>query len=103
MLDLYHPAVMMRLAGKRLVPEASNRAFARGLALRSTPIADFLEFGEAQRDIDWQAGAAVERRHYRVTLARLDHRLELVMISFVDQTAEAAPRTRCGAKWRPTA
>jgi diguanylate cyclase (GGDEF)-like protein len=87
------PAVMARLSGERLVHEVCNRPFARaglaGEAGLDEAIAAFLRSGAARREADWQAGGAVERRHYRVTFARLAYRVEPVaLVSFVDQTAE---------------
>ena len=87
------PAVMVRLASDRLVHEFANRAFTlAGLATEraiDAMLADFLRSGAARHETDFQAGGAVERRHYRVTCARLDHRVEPVaLVSFVDQTAE---------------
>ena len=87
------PATMVRLAGSRLVHEIANRAFAlaglgseRGL---DAAIVDFLQSGKPRRELDWQSGGDVERRHFRVTFARLDYRAEPVaLVSFVDQTAE---------------
>lgn len=87
------PATMARLDGERLIHEVYNRPFARaslaGESGLDEAIAAFLRSGAPRREIDWQAGGAVERRHYRVTFARLDHRNEPVaLVSFVDQTAE---------------
>ncbi|MEH3037431.1 MAG: EAL domain-containing protein [Sphingomonas adhaesiva] len=79
--------------GDRLVWEMSNRPFARA-ALQGEPgLADaalaFLRSGEPRRERDWQTGAAVERRHYRIVFTRMPQRdLPTCMVAFVDQTAE---------------
>ncbi|PCG13325.1 MAG: GGDEF domain-containing protein [Sphingomonas sp.] len=87
------PLVMARLQGDHTIWEIHNRAFARaGLASEEGLIAlvtDFLQSDDLRREVDWQAGAAVERRHYRITLSRITHRRDPVcMVSLVDQTAE---------------
>lgn len=87
------PVALVALRGDAIVYEATNRAFAlaqldesAGLTAR---IQAFLLSGERQAEADWHAGAAVERRHYRMCLRRVIHRAEPVCLaSFVDQTAE---------------
>ena len=87
------PLAIACCIGERLAWEVSNRAFVRA-ALQDEPgLADaalaFLRSDEIRRECDWQAGAAVERRHYRVVLTRMTHRVDpACMVSFVDQTAE---------------
>jgi diguanylate cyclase (GGDEF)-like protein len=73
--------------------EVVNRAFTRARLLDEpnlAPIVQTFLASEAQsEERDWQTGAAVERRHYRLTLSRLPQRTDRACIaSFVDQTAE---------------
>lgn len=87
------PIVLARLAGEQVVHEIANRAFARaGLAGQpglDAAISAFLRSGMINHECDWQAGAAVERRYYRVSFARVQLRMEPVCtVCFVDQTAE---------------
>ncbi|MDR6787643.1 diguanylate cyclase (GGDEF)-like protein [Sphingomonas sp. BE138] len=73
--------------------EMHNRAFARA-RLTDEPqimplVEAFLASGSMTEERDWQTGATVERRHYRVNLSRLLHRgRPSCIVSFVDQTAE---------------
>lgn len=87
------PAAVALLKGGRLAYEATNRHFARGGFAGAEELEDrvreFLESDRRRAEWDWHAGAQVERRHYRVCLARVIHRAEPVcLVSFVDQTAE---------------
>lgn len=87
------PATLVRLSEGKLVHEIGNLAFFRaGLAIErglDSFMVDFLRSAERRREIDWQSGGDVEKRHFRVTFARLRHRTEPVaLVSFVDQTAE---------------
>lgn len=73
--------------------EVHNRAFTRARLIDEpnlTPIVEaFLTSETQEEERDWQTGAAVERRHYRLTLSRLPHRADRAcVVSFVDQTAE---------------
>ncbi len=80
--------------------EAANGALRRagiGVASRRSDFLDtlgerieaFLESGADELVIAWQAGSAVEARHYRVTLARAwHHGGERCLATLVDHTAE---------------
>ncbi len=87
------PLAVVCCAGGRLTWEVTNRPFVRA-ALGSEPgLAEaafaFLQSSEARLERDWQSGAAVERRHYRVVFTRMAHRAQpTCMVAFVDQTAE---------------
>ncbi len=86
------PLLLARLAGERVVHEACNRCFVTaGLAQPGLDeaVGAFLRSDRRAAARDWQAGEAVERRHYRVNFARLTHRAEpTCLVSLVDQTAE---------------
>ncbi|KTT71346.1 putative bifunctional diguanylate cyclase/phosphodiesterase [Sphingomonas endophytica] len=87
------PLVVATLDAGGASTRSYNRAFARAglrdeLELRPM-VEQFLGSGAQNAERDWQTGAAVERRHYRVSFARLTHRAEpACLVSFVDQTAE---------------
>jgi len=94
------PAVMLGLCGDRLIFEAHNTAFIRagmgGAAERSPMVAAlapritaFLDSPSRRESFAWESGAAVERRHFRVTLARILHRREpTCLVTLVDETGE---------------
>jgi diguanylate cyclase (GGDEF)-like protein len=87
------PTTLACLIHDRIAHEESNRAYlAAGLHAErglDQMIAEFLRSDRKTAERDWQSGAAVERRYYRVNLARVVHRNEPVcLVTFVDQTAE---------------
>ena len=86
------PLLLACRHGDRLVHESANSAFVTaGLTHPEldAAIATFLASGAMRVERDWHAGAAVERRHYRMTMARIAVRNEpSCLVSFVDQTAE---------------
>ena len=87
------PLAIARLNGTDATWEIHNRFFARAGLQHDGGLLDvareFLDSGALRADRAWQAGAAVERRHYEMHFARITHRAEPVcIISFVDQTAE---------------
>lgn len=87
------PTTMAAMTDGRVVHEVSNRPFTQACLLGESgldeAIAAFLSSGRERDEIDFLAGGAVERRHYRVTMTRLSYRREPVaMVCFVDQTAE---------------
>ncbi|WP_341207882.1 EAL domain-containing protein [uncultured Sphingomonas sp.] len=87
------PLALMSLTKGHARFEAFNRAFTRARLIDEPnlkPIVEaFLASSAEHEERDWQTGALVERRHYRLTLSRLPHRADQACIaSFVDQTAE---------------
>ncbi|GAA4218044.1 hypothetical protein GCM10022253_17980 [Sphingomonas endophytica] len=87
------PLALASLAEGRARFEVHNRAFSRARLLDEPnlkPIVEtFLASAAENEERDWQTGAAVERRHYRLTLSRLPQRADpACIVSFVDQTAE---------------
>nr|WP_235528283.1 bifunctional diguanylate cyclase/phosphodiesterase [Sphingomonas sp. Leaf231] len=77
----------------RVHRESHNRAFARVGLIDDPQIAPmvetFLAGNVPSAEREWQTGATVERRHYRVSLSRLPYRSDpACIVSFVDQTAE---------------
>ncbi|WP_028966998.1 EAL domain-containing protein [Sphingomonas phyllosphaerae] len=87
------PLALMSLSKGGARFETFNRAFTRARLIDEPnlkPIVEaFLASGAENEERDWQTGAVVERRHYRLTLSRLPHRADQACIaSFVDQTAE---------------
>ncbi|PZQ62771.1 MAG: GGDEF-domain containing protein [Sphingomonas taxi] len=86
-------AVVSRRDGPAIY-EHHNRPFARAGLLHEpdlkSAVEAFLDSSEQAAERDWQTGAAVERRYYRLSFSRLSHRSDpACVISFVDQTAEA--------------
>ncbi len=87
------PLATVTVRDGHAVFEMHNRAFARARLLDEPelmPLVELFLSSEAHgEERDWQAGATVERRHYRLTMARLPYRAEpACLIAFVDQTAE---------------
>lgn len=87
------PIAIVALDNGRIDYQNHNRAFSRA-GLEHEPglaalIEAFLTSGCDNADHDWQSGAVVERRHYRVSCARMAHHgRPACVLSFVDQTAE---------------
>lgn len=87
------PATLVSLKGDGLSYDAANKLFVREnfgeLAAMEAQVLDFLRSDASSADSDWQAGAPVERRHYRMHLARVAHRADpACLVTLVDQTAE---------------
>lgn len=87
------PLLMAAIRNGRIVHELQNRAFSRAQVSDRSEldaiIGDFLRSEALTAERDWQAGAAVERRHYRMCLTRIVQRNEPVcLVALVDQTAE---------------
>lgn len=59
------------------------------LAQAGTSIIDFLESASSLQEFAWQFGDAVDCRHYRVTLARIERdELPCCLVTLVDHTSE---------------